>query len=368
MQVKYFIYLSLFVFIFISCENDNPPYTQTGIDLTHIAYNPDSLTIVVPDSFPIFEQPADNVLTADGVELGRHLFYDPLLSRDESMSCSSCHLPASGFTDNLSVSPGVDGIAGNRSSMALLNVGFFYTGLFWDGKVQTLEEQALLPVEDPIELHTTWPEVIDKLKEIPEYQERYRKAFGITNSSQIDKFLTAKALAQFERSLVSSGQSKFDLIKSGQEVFTDKETIGRDIFFDLDPFGLPDGQCFHCHAGPLFTDGTYLNNGLTEAETHDDFPDNGLGDVTGLFSDNGKFRVPTLRNIALTAPYMHDGRFNTLEEVMEHYNSGGHPSIGKSSLMDSINLNAFQQEAVIEFLHTLTDTTFVNDPRYSDPN
>lgn len=368
MKVSWRILWVLSVFLFLQCENDDPGFTPSGIDLTDIAYQPQLLELEIPDRFPIFEQPADNLLTHEGALLGRHLFYDPILSRDSTMSCSSCHLPGGSFTDNRSLSPGVEGIEGRRSSMSLLNVGFFYTGLFWDGKINTLEEQALLPVEDPIELHTTWPEVIGQLKVIPKYQELYRKAFGIENSNQITKELTAKALAQFERTLVSSGQSKYDLVKTGQEVFGDKEGIGQDIFFDLDPFNYPDGQCFHCHADPLFTDGTYLNNGLTETQSWDDFPDKGRGEVTGLFTDNGKFRVPSLRNIALTAPYMHDGRFNTLEEVMEHYNSGGHPSIGLSPFMDSIALTAFEQEAVIEFLHTLTDTTFVNDPRYANPH
>jgi len=366
MKFKATVLVSMVVLI-LSCGDDNPGINTNLVDLTDIVYDPDTIDLVVPEGFPIFEQPSDNPLTKDGVLLGRHLFYDPILSRDSTMSCSNCHLTSGSFTDNLATSPGVDSIFGERSSMSLLNSGFFYTGLFWDGRVNTLEEQALLPIEDPVELHTTWPEVIEKIKTIPLYQELYRKAFGINNSNQINRQLTAKAIAQFERSLVSSGESKYDRVKRGLDIFSDKELIGHDIFFDLDPFNLPDGQCFHCHADPLLTDGTYQNNGLTPAETFNDFPDKGRGEVTGVMIDNGKFRVPTLRNIALTAPYMHDGSLLTLEEVMEHYNSGGHPSIGKSPFMDSISLNTFQTEAIIEFLHTLTDTTFTKDERYSDP-
>ena len=351
----------------IGC-NDDPGGMATGKDLRDINYNPELVDLEIPERFPIFEQPEDNLLTKDGIQLGRHLFYDPILSRDESQSCSSCHLQQGSFTDNLAVSEGVDNIAGRRSSMSLLNVGFFYTGLFWDGGVNTLEEQALLPIEDPIELHTTWPEVIVKLSDSPKYQELFRKAFGIENSAEITKELAAKAIAQFERTLISSGNSKYDRVKTGQIIFSDKEQIGHDIFFDLDPFFLPDGQCFHCHSDPLFTDGTYLNNGLTEADDFSDFDDLGRGEETGVIIENGKFRVPTLRNIVHTAPYMHDGRFETLEEVMAHYNSGGHPSIGKSPFMDSISLTEFQTEAVIDFLHTLTDEDFMSDPRYSDPN
>jgi len=366
MNAKAFIWISIVVVIF-ACGNDDPGFNANGVDLSNIMYSPDTLELIVPEGFPIFEQPTNNPLTKDGVDLGRHLFYDPILSRDSTMACSNCHLTSGSFTDNLATSPGVDSIFGMRSSMSLHNVGFFYTGLFWDGRVNTLEEQALLPIEDPIELHTTWPEVIEKIKTVPMYQELYRKAFGIDNSNEIDRQLTVKALAQFERSLVSSGESQYDRVKAGLDVFTDKQLIGHDIFFDLDPFNLPDGQCFHCHAAPLFTDGTFQNNGLTPADSFDDFIDKGRGGVSNVQIENGKFRVPSLRNIALTAPYMHDGRFETLEEVMVHYNSGGHPSIGKSTFMDSISLNTFQTEAIIEFLHTLTDSTFINDERYSNP-
>jgi len=146
------------------------------------------------------------------------------------MSCSSCHLQSSSFTDNKKVSAGIDGIPGNRSSMSLMNVGYFYTGLFWDGRVNTLEEQALLPVEDPIELHDSWPNVENKLRRHAMYPEMFRKAFGISNSDEITKELTAKALAQFERILISSG-SKYDNVLANLDVFTDEELLGFDMFY-----------------------------------------------------------------------------------------------------------------------------------------
>ena len=305
--------------------------------------------------------------TEEGVELGRHLFYDPILSRDSLMSCNGCHFQENSFTDTLAFSLGVDGIEGSRSSMSLLNVGFYYEGLFWDGRVNTLEEQALLPVEDPIELHTMWPEVIAKIQRHPRYQEMYRKAFNITNANQITRDLTAKAIAQFERTMISSGNSKYDLDQAGLYEYTNQEFMGFEIFFDKND-DLPDGECFHCHAAPLLTTNEYLNNGLTEAAIGDDFPDLGLGGFTGVDLHKGLFRVPTLRNIEFTAPYMHDGRFETLEEVMDHYNSGGAMSKGKSPLVLDIDLNEEQTAAVIAFMKTLSDEDFNNNPAFSNPN
>ncbi len=359
----------LFFFLLLSCDPEETPMERIDIDLTHIPYKPDTLQLDVPDYFPIFEQPEDNILTTEGARLGQHLFYDNILSRDSLMSCSTCHFPEGSFTDNKAFSEGVDGIEGPRSAMSLVNIGFFYRGLFWDGRINTLEEQALLPIEDPIELHTTWIEVIPKIQRIPAYQEMYREAFGITNANQITKELTAKALAQFQRTIVSSGESKYDKVQAGRAIFTPQEQMGFDIFFDTE-IDLPDGQCAHCHDGPLLTTNEYLNNGLDEAAYWDDFIDTGHGGITGNQFDKGKFRVPTLRNIEFSAPYMHDGRFETLEEVMEHYVSGGEMSIGKSPFMDpdSIVLNQTHMEAVIAFMKTLSDPVMMENPNLSNPH
>jgi cytochrome c peroxidase len=364
--VAYVVIISL---VITSCADtlDMSERSSIDVDLTNIPHAPSLKEIEKPIGFPIFEQPEDNLLTEEGVELGRHLFYDPILSRDSLMSCNGCHMQEGSFTDNLDFSVGVDGLEGNRSAMSLLDVGFYYDGLFWDGRVNTLEEQALLPIEDTLELHTLWPDVIEKIQRVPKYQEMYRKAFDITNANQIDRNLTVKALAQFERTLISSGQSKFDREQAGLYVYTDEELMGFEIFFDTN-IDLPDGQCFHCHAAPLLTTNEYLNNGLTATNDWDEFPDLGLGGFTGEDFDKGKFRTPTLRNIEHTAPYMHDGRFATLEEVMEHYNSGGFISKGKSPFMDSIALNTEQTAAVIAFLRTLSDDAFNNNPAFSNPN
>ncbi len=335
-------------------------------DLEMYPYNPEYFIPEVPPTFPQFEQPEDNLMTREGVELGRFLFYDTILSGDGTMSCSSCHLPSGSFTDNLAVSTGIDGVAGTRSSMSLLNSAYFFNGLFWDGRVSTLEEQALLPVEDPIELHNKWPNVENKLRESDRYPKMFREAFGIVCREEITKELAAKAIAQFERSLVSSPNSKWDRVLANVDAFTDQELLGFDMFFDVND-QLKDAECNHCHNAPLFGVNEYFNNGLDAAATLDDFEDLGHGMVTGINLDNGKFRAPSLRNIELTAPYMHDGRFATLEEVFDHYNSGGHLSPNRDPLILELGFNEEEKAAMIAFLKTLTDTSIVNNPAYQSP-
>jgi cytochrome c peroxidase len=355
--------LTLFV---VACGDDTPIIDPMDEDLTEIPYNPTDFEVNLPIKFPKLEIPNDNPLTIEGIDLGRHLFYDPILSVDSTMSCSSCHLPAGSFTDNRRVSLGVTGETGRRSSMSLLNIGLYYNGFFWDGRSDVLEEQALLPIEDPIELHDTWPNVEKKLRRQPLYQEKFRRAFGIERSSEITKELAGKAITQFERTLVSSGNSKYDKIQAGQAIYTEQELMGFDMFFDLNPF-LPDAECGHCHNAPLFTTNEYINNGLDPVESLMDFADFGRGEVTGKLIDNGTFRVPTLRNIQFTAPYMHDGRFQTLREVINHYNSGGFHADNTNPLIRPLGLTEDQIDALISFINTLSDPDFVNNPTYSNP-
>lgn len=345
-----------------SCKDKNDD------GLTTIPYQPTSYVLKYDDKiFPKMIIPADNPLTTEGVELGRFLFYDNLLSATGTMSCATCHLSEASFTDNQAVSKGVDGIAGKRSSMSLLNIGFVNTGLFWDGRVKTLEEQAFLPVEDPIELHSSWTKVVEKLKNHADYPTRFRKAFGITNASEITKELAIKAIAQFERTLISDN-AKVDQIYRRETNYDDDEYDGYLLFFNA--AGAPDAQCGHCHTSPFYGSNDYFNNGLDSAATLNDFKDKGLGQITKKAFDNGKFRAPSLRNIELTAPYMHDGRFKTLEEVVNHYASGGHyaenvdPFIPQIKL---INMSAKQKRQIVAFLKTLTDTSFVNNPKFKTP-
>jgi cytochrome c peroxidase len=351
----------LIVLLFAACRPDN----KGG--LADIPYNPTAFDLKIPASFPKMEIPTDNPLTTEGVALGRFLFFDKLLSANGTMACASCHLPEMNFTDGKATSKGVDNLDGRRSAMSLENIGFVNKGLFWDGRTKTLEEQALLPVEDPIELHNKWTQLIDKLKTHADYPTRFRKAFGITEASEITKELAAKALAQFERTFLS-GNAKVDKIFKREDEFTNDEYSGYLLFFNA--AGAPDAQCGHCHTTPFYSSNDFFNNGLDSVSNLLNFKDLGRGIVTKKESDNGKFRVPSLRNIELTAPYMHDGRFKTLEEVVEHYASGGHYADNIDPFIPQIkavNLTAKQKKQIILFLKTLTDTSFVRNTAFQDP-
>ena len=360
--MRYFTFLLSSLLIFISCSSDEP----SSDSLLDIVYNPVAYELKIPDHFPTMIIPEDNPLTVDGVTLGRHLFYDPLLSSDNSMSCSSCHLPEGNFTDNLAVSPGVTGQVGERSSMSLLNIGFNNNGFFWDGRVPTLEEQALLPVEDPIELHDMWPSVVEELKVHEDYPAMFRKAFGISDTSEITRTLVVKAIAQFERTLVSSGNSKYDRVIAGTEVFTDEELLGHNIFFDIDPDVSRHAECGHCHNAPLFTTNEYFNNGLDDVDGGQ-ISDLGLGGVTLIDTDNGKFRVPSLRNVLISAPFMHDGRFLTIEEVIDHYDQNVIPSRNVDPNLRILNLSQGDRAALLAFIRTLEDPDFTQNPDFQSP-
>ena len=372
MTKKAILFLSI-LFLIWSCNDDEDPIpcSPTG-NLSDIVYNPQAYNFVRPTGFPSMLIPSDNELTVDGVELGRHLFYDPILSADSSMSCASCHLPALSFSDGKKVSKGIDGLDGQRSAMALVNMGYVEKGLFWDGRVNTLEEQALEPIEDPLELHDTWMNVEIKLRRSEFYPTMFRKAFGIVDTEEITKDLAVKALAQFERILVSS-DSEYDKVKLKEEAsYSDSAERGFRMFFDHNQnqgLGLKDAECSHCHNDVLFSTGEYFNNGLDSVGSLTEFKDLGLGGVTQDTFDNGKFRAPTLRNIALTAPYMHDGRFQTLEEVIEFYNES--PNHSNAANVDAnirpLGLTDSEKEDLVNFLHTLTDTVFTKNPAFQNP-
>lgn len=358
------IFLVLVLISIWSCVED--PIDIGGIDLTAIAYEPETYPLDIPDHFPTFAIPDDNALTVDGVRLGQHLFYDPILSLDSTKSCASCHLPELAFTDGSDVSVGVNGNVGRRSSMSLVNIAYAFNGLFWDGRTATLEEQALEPIMDPVEFVEDWENVERKLRRSERYQRLFRKAFGISSSDEITRELTVKAIAQFER-IIISGDSKYDRVEFGNNAaYTLSELNGRDMFFDADPF-TPDAECGHCHNGTQLTTQQYVNNGITQVNSLEDFPDKGRGAVTGLVFDNGKFRAPTLRNIALTAPYMHDGRFKTLEEVIEHYDSGGHFAENLDPLIQPLGLTDQEKTDLLAFLHTMTDTSYLQNPFITNP-
>jgi cytochrome c peroxidase len=366
-KLHFIYFIIILLLVLVSCRPDPLDPGDDKIDLTHIAYNPTAYELNIPPQYPRMQIPPDNLLTDQGIELGRALFYDPILSVDSTISCASCHKQELAFTDGAAVSTGVFGRTGARSSMSLVNIGFVDNGLFWDGRVRTLEEQALHPIIDQLEMGENLERVVKKLRSSPFYQEKFRKAFGINHNLEITEQLLGKALAQFQRTIVSFN-SKFDRYTRNEDFLEDDELDGYLLFFfEQTPIGGKDAECSHCHIVGLFT-GDYKHNGLISDAESAQNP--GRQKVTGKNSDLGKFRSVTLRNIGLTAPYMHDGRFNTLEEVMNHYKSGGKPATNRDALIENIQDHQLTQSEInklISFLHTLTDSTVLTNPAFSDP-
>jgi cytochrome c peroxidase len=338
-------------------------------DLTKIAYDSKAYILEYPQNFPKMIIPEDNPLTQDGVNLGRHLFYDPILSGDSTMSCATCHRQELAFTDGGATSKGIEGIDGTRSSMSLVNIGFSKNGLFWDGRSKTLEAQAALPVEDAIELNANWTEIEKKLRLHKIYPTLFRKAFGISNKTEITKELATKAIAQFERTIVSS-DSKYDKFLRGEVILSDEEYQGYLLYFDIQGDGIPDAQCNHCHPLDLAGGDGFFNNGLQNAPTLADFNDLGRGRFTASISDNGKFKAATLRNIMQTGPYMHDGSLKMIDDVLNHYKSGGKPSPNRDPLVINNDINKLTEYdlfCIKTFLSTLTDSTVLKNPNFSSP-
>ncbi len=334
-------------------------FAQCHLDLNvdnSTYHNPIPYELHLSPQFPDIPFPPDNPLTTDGVNLGRMLFFDPILSRDSSQSCSSCHIPKFSFSDTAQFGTGVDKMEGHRNGMPLINCAW-NTSLFWDGRSPDLEKQALAPVVNPIEMHESWKRVISKIERSDSYPELFVAAFG---KRYIDKHLVTKALAQFERTLISEN-SKYDRVLRNEDTFTEHELRGLSLFF------TEKADCFHCHGNILFTDLAFHNIGLDSVYT-----DHGLEKYSGRRRDRGKFKTPTLRNLLFTAPYMHDGRFSTLEEVVDFYSEGVEESPMIDPLMKyvdqgGVRLNQNEKKDLIAFLLTLTDSTFITDPRFSNP-
>lgn len=302
--------------------------------------------------FPQVALPSDNPLTIEGVALGKRLFFDPILSVNGTQSCSSCHSPDSAFSDPRRLSLGAHGQPGTRNSMSLYNLAWASEGLFWDGRARSIREQVLKPIIDPNEMGGSLDQVVSKLGSDPSYAADFRNA----HDSSVTVETLAKSLEQYLLTLITQ-DSRFDRAARKQASLTDEEKLGLSLFVtENDPArGLRGADCFHCHGGTLFTDNRFHNNGLNLDDT-----DTGRMIVTGQATDRGKFKTPSLRNIALTAPYMHDGRFATLEEVVDHYSSGVvrsetlDPNLGKHP--DSgLGLTAPEKKALVAFLKTLTD-------------
>jgi cytochrome c peroxidase len=349
----------------VSCR----PYEPEPRDPQHYAATPYNL--VIPPLFPPMDIPADNPLTVEGVELGRYLFWEKKLSADGTQSCGSCHLPEHGFSDPNQFSIGITGSVGTRQSMALVNLGWAYN-YFWDGRAPSLEVQVLEPISNPIEMNNTWENALEALRAEPIYPPLFNAAFGTPDITQ-DR--AAKAMASFLRTMISA-DSKFDRERAGTYTFTPLEEAGFNLFLmegGTNPnTGQPWGgaDCFHCHGPAGMQMGDYLmhNNGLDSEFSADP----GRAAITGNPLDSGKFKTPSLRNIELTAPYMHDGRFATLNEVIAHYNTGGQVSTTIDPFMEAAGGGLFLDEldelALIAFLKTLTDTSFIHNPAFQDPH
>lgn len=356
------VILSIIITTFFSCKKDLIPISGCT-DITATNYNPDAITdnescnyfsttpylIQTPNGFPEMDIPENNPMTVEGVILGEKLFKDPILSANNSLACINCHNQTYSFSDANQFSTGIENIQGIRNASALINLGW-NNSFNWDGSATTLEEQAFEPVINPIEMHDTWANVEDKLNAESEYIQLFKNAFNI---DYIDSNHVVMAIAQFERTLISAN-SKFDRYLTGQEQLTPSELSGYAIF------NSEKGDCFHCHGTQLFMDNDFHNNGLDT----EPFLDIGLSKITGNANDNGKFKTPTLRNIEFSAPYMHDGRFTTLEDVIEHYNSGGKYSTTIDPLMKKLGiglqLTNQDKEDLIAFLKTLSDEAFIN--------
>jgi cytochrome c peroxidase len=347
-----------------------------GCDSGRPAPNP-LAGFAAPFVFGRFQVPADNPLTEESVALGRRLFYDPRLSGSNAVSCATCHQQRLAFTDGRKTSVGASGKPLAFNSMSLANLMWGPPRFFWNGRAATLEEQALVPIRHADEMAQDLDGLLAELAADDRYRELFGAAYG-----EISAVTIARALASFQRTLVSAN-SRYDRFLRGEITLEPQEEWGRKLFMahpDV-KVSLRGGNCIDCHSQFLTAgfstrfDG-FANNGLDD-EAH---LQPGLQELTGDAAHRGLFKVPTLRNIALTAPYMHDGRFATLEEVLRHYNDGIRPSSTLSPLIAeasnrgaepatrlSLELSHEEQAAIIAFLHTLTDRDFVSADRFSDP-
>lgn len=395
-----FIFLATLLITFAACQKEEtPPITIepedpfADLNLPEIPFDYENISL--PDHFltnyypPQFafqfaaiesdNTPVDNPTTNEGALLGRVLFYEEKLSQNGTISCASCHKQEIGFSDDEVLSLGFDGGTTRRHSMGLTNARFYQTGkFFWDERAETLEDQVLMPFQDPVEMGLTLEEVVQIVSEQSYAAPLFKDAFG---DETITSDRIAKALAQFVRSMVSVN-SKYDegrsMVNSPMTPFpnfTPEENMGKQLF-NAQNLGAP--SCNSCHLSEAFvapllapnatTIGT--NNGL-DAMSSDD---QGIYESTGINGHRGKFKVPSLRNIAVRAPYMHDGRFANLEEVIDHYSTGiqDHPTLQpflRDANGDPIKYNFTDEEkaALIAFLHTLTDEEFLMDEKFGNP-
>jgi cytochrome c peroxidase len=343
----------------------------------------------LPPGFPEPVVPADNPMSEEKVQLGRHLFYDTRMSGNGTFSCASCHKQAQAFADALPRGVGSTGQVHPRGSMSLGNVAYSPALTWANPLMKQLEQQALVPMfgEEPVELGLAGKEqeLLQRIAAVPRYRTMFAAAFPGADSAITLRHVT-QAVAAFQRTLIT-GRSPYDAYKRGAlSAISPSAKRGEALFF------AEKTECFHCHGGFNFT-GTvnYVGKGFVEIEFHNTAlynvdgkggypaPNTGIEAVTTNPDDMGKFKAPSLRNIAVTAPYMHDGSIATLEAVIEHYNAGGrtiatgpHKGIGadsplKSEFVRPMELTSQEKKDLVAFLRSLTDSTFLRDPRFSNP-
>lgn len=360
-KYKWILVMSISFIVFVGCGEEEEQEDSVSLDNT--AYN---LSI---GDFSTPQIAADNPLTVQGVKLGRMLFYENKLSKDGTQNCASCHRQQHAFSDTAKFSTGVEGLQGGRQAMAVFNMAWNENEFFWDGRAHLLRDQSLKPIQDPLEMNESLANVIAKLKAEESYKNQFIRAFG---TSEINEERMSWALEQFMNSIVSV-DSKYDRYLRGEIVLSSKQERGRVLFFNEYNPAFPNtsgADCAHCHSGKNFENDFYMNNAL---DSDQDMQDSGRARVSGSASDLGKFKVTSLRNVEVTFPYMHDGRFKTLEEVVDHYNTGmKNSSTIDPALIYPLNnggllLSIQDKEDLVAFLKTLTDEVLLTNPEYSDP-
>ncbi|MCX7744891.1 MAG: cytochrome-c peroxidase [Flavobacteriales bacterium] len=293
----------------------------------------------IPDAFPEMPIPSHNPLTVEKVELGRKLFFDPILSVDSTISCASCHIPQIAFADHEPQAKGIHGKIGMRNTPTLYNIGYA-PYLFMEGKVPDLETQVIAPVQHEEEMGLNLRDLLKRLEKHPYYKKQFQLAFG--EKPTPGNFV--RALACFERTLISGNSSYDQYINGDTNALTAQQKLGMELFFSERL------QCSKCHGGFNFTNYGFENIGL-----YVHYEDIGLARATADTNDIGKFKVPTLRNISITYPYMHNGSLQTLNDVIEFYNEGGKKNPNKSSLIKPLKLSEAEKKALISFLESLTE-------------
>jgi cytochrome c peroxidase len=357
LRIICFVFVSMGIF---SCKSTSPEPEPGTV-------GPTPFTWTKPKHFPdpLYDF-TKNPLTKEGVQLGRFLFYDGILSSNNLFGCGTCHQQSAAFTHHgHDLSHGVEDRIGRRNSPPVQNMAWS-TAFFWDGGVHSLDLVPFVPIQNPVEMDETLPNVLEKLRNSKEYPTRFKAAFG---TEEVTTERMMKAMSQFMLTMVSAS-SKYDYYALGDaNALNATEKNGLALFKQ---------NCSSCHAGELFTDDSFRNNGLHP------LPLNDLGrfEVTQAATDLYKFKVPSLRNVGYTAPYMHDGRFYSLEEVLTHYANDASASPGMDSIYESstldpllkkpgqrlgIKLSATEQKAIIAFLRTLNDESFIKDKALADP-